>query len=130
MPKRKKDENGNEILTVREKLLVEGVAQGKSITEAGLNAGYSPNSAAQTASDTLKKPEIHRDVQPRNHAVIQAATDEVLQLFAAPPPCLVADFQDLFLEDDRLDLNAARDRGISRLIKKIDFEPIALTTVD
>lgn len=129
MPPRKKDKQGKEILTVREQLFVEGVAQGKSLTQAALDAGYSPDSAQKIGTENQSKPVIRQAVQARIQGVIQADTDEVLQLFASHLRGDVADFQDLFLEDGRLDLQKAKALGISRLIKKLDYEPISLMAV-
>jgi phage terminase small subunit len=129
MPPRKKDKQGKEILTVREQLFVEGVAQGKSLTQAALDAGYSPDSAQKIGTENQSKPVIQQAVQARIQGVIQADTDEVLQLFASHLRGDVADFQELFLEDGRLDLQKAKALGISRLIKKLDYEPISLMAV-
>jgi phage terminase small subunit len=129
MPRRKKDSQGNEILTVREQLFVEGVARGKSLTQAALDAGYSPDSANKIGTENQSKPVIRQAVQQRVQGVTQADTDEVLQLFAAHLRGDVADFQDLFLEDGRLDLQKAKALGISRLIKKLDYEPVSLMAV-
>ena len=130
MPPRKKDKQGKEILTVREQLFVEGVAQGKSLTQAALDAGYSSDYAGQIGSENYKRLEIQRAVQERVQGVTQADTDEVLQLFASHLRGDVADFQDLFLEDGRLDLQKAKALGVSRLIKKLDYEPVELELGD
>lgn len=127
MPPRKKDKQGKEILTVREQLFVEGVAQGKSLTQAALDAGYSPDYAAEIGKENYRKPPIQAAVQQRIQDVVKADTDEVLQLFASHLRGDVADFQDLFLEDGRLDLQKAKALGISRLVKKLDYEPVELT---
>jgi phage terminase small subunit len=118
MPRRRKDKNGKDILTVREKLLVEGVAQGKSITQAALDAGYSSETAAAIGSENLKKPEVSRYLQERV-STVAATTDEVLSLLAMHLRTDIADFEGCVKEDGSLDLKEAKKRGISRLVKKV-----------
>ena len=129
MPKRRKDKDGNEVLTLKEELFVENVAPDKSLTQTALDAGYSPKYAGQIGSEVYKRVEIQRAVQQRIQNVVKADTDEVLQLFAAHLRGDVADFADLFLEDGRIDLKKAKKLGISRLIKKLDYEPVELAVV-
>jgi hypothetical protein len=126
MPKRRKDADGNEILTVREQLFVEHVAQGKSLTQSALAAGYSPKYAAEIGKQNYQKLPVYTAVQRRVQTTIGADTDEVLALLACHLRADVADFEDLVQEDGRLDLKTARERGVSRLIKKLDYEPVAL----
>lgn len=45
-------------LTVKEQKLIKGVAAGKSQTQAAIEAGYSPRSAHELASKTLKKVDV------------------------------------------------------------------------
>ena len=130
MPKRRKDKDGNEIFTAREQRLIELRAQGKTIAQAALEAGYAPVSAHAIGSETLEKPEIQRAVQQRIRDITEADKSEVLQLFAAHLRGDPADFADCFLEDGRLDWDKAKARGISRLIKDYDCEPIALRLGD
>lgn len=42
------------VLTPRQNLLVKNLAKGKTLTAAAINAGYSPNGAAQTATNALE----------------------------------------------------------------------------
>lgn len=50
-------------LTVKEQKLVQGVAMGKSQTQAAIDAGYSPKTAAVIASENLKKPNLQEALQ-------------------------------------------------------------------
>lgn len=42
--------------TVKQEKLITAILEGKSLAQAGLEAGYSPDSPAQVASNQLKKP--------------------------------------------------------------------------
>lgn len=118
MPKRRTDANGKPRLTNREKLFVEYVAQGKSLTQAALDAGYSPDYAGQIGSENYKKPEIESAVQERVSAVA-ATTDEILSVLAMHLRADVADFEGAIKDTGELDLAHLKERGVSRLIKKI-----------
>lgn len=50
-------------LTVKEQKLIKGVAAGKSQTQAAKDAGYSPKSAHEIASKTLKKVDVQEALQ-------------------------------------------------------------------
>jgi hypothetical protein len=65
MPARRKDAKGEPILTPRELLFVAGLAQGKSYTQAALDAGYAPDYAAQIGAENYRKPEIAAAVAKR-----------------------------------------------------------------
>ncbi len=125
MPRRKKDKDGKEILTVREQLFVEGVAQGKSKTQAAKDAGYSHRSADTAGKKNTRKYPISSAIQERVSAV-SATTDEINSLLSMHLRVDLADFDDCLLPNGRLDLRKAKKLGISRLIKKIDYEPVNL----
>lgn len=50
-------------LTVKEAKLVKGIAEGKTKVQSAKDAGYSPRSAAEIASETLKKPNVQEALQ-------------------------------------------------------------------
>jgi len=118
MPRRKKDENGKEVLTPREQLFVEGVAQGKSLTQAAKDAGYSEDTAHVIGSENLQKPIIQLAINERIQG-LKAETDEIHRLLALQMRADMADFDGCFNEETgRLDWQEARRRGVSRLVKK------------
>ena len=45
-------------LTVKERKLVKGIAEGKTKKQAAIDAKYSPRSAGSIASETLRKPDV------------------------------------------------------------------------
>ena len=119
MARRRRDKDGNEILTPREQIFVEGLAQGKSQAQAATDAGYAEKNARITASKKLTDPNISAAVQQRIQGVTGATTDETLLLMASHMRADIADFQGCFDESGNLDLVEAKRRGISRLIKSI-----------
>lgn len=126
MPARKRDKDGKEILTPREQLFVEGVAQGKSLTQAALDAGYSKKTAAYIGKNKYQKIPIRAAVQERIEGVTGATTEETLLLLASHMRADVADFRDCFKADGTLDLERAKELGVSRLVKKIKSVPVVL----
>lgn len=118
MPPRKKDKNGKPILTVKEQRFVEGVARGKSRTQAAKDAGYSKKSAADIGKKNPQKPLIQNAIQERIQAV-KATTDEVLSLFAVHLRGDFGDFtDDCWEEDGRVKWKTLKSKGLSRLVKK------------
>lgn len=119
MPKRRTDSQGNQILTTKEELFVEGVARGKSKTQAAKDAGYSRRRAAEIGKENYQKPLIQQAVQERI-AAIKADTNEILSLFAQH---LRADFGDFdnecWNDDGTVNWPVAKARGLSRLVKKV-----------
>ncbi len=122
MPKRKKDKDGNEILTIREQRFVEGLARGKSKTQAAKDAGYSAKSAADIGKKNPRKPPIDRAVQERL-AAVKADTNEVLSLFALHLRSDFGDFDDAcWNEDGTINWKVAKKRGLSRLVRRVKRE--------
>jgi hypothetical protein len=119
MPRRKKDEKGKDIPTVREQLFAEGIARGKSQTQAAIDAGYSPRSARTKASQKLAKGNIQPLIQERLSAV-KADTNEILSLFAQHLRADFGDFDsDCWNDDGTINWRNAKSRGLSRLIRKV-----------
>lgn len=117
MPPRPKKRNEHN-LTPKEQKLVEGVLSGKSQTRAAVEAGYNQNSACGTASDILNKPEVQRYYQQRVRALI-ADPEEITATLAVHMRADFADFEGCIDDNGRLDWKLLRERGVSRLVKKI-----------
>ena len=126
MPPRKKDSKGKDILTTRERLFAEGVASGKSMTQAAKDAGYSEKYASDIGKQNSRKLPVAECIQERV-AAVAATTDEINSLLSIHLRADMADFDDCLLPNGRVDLKKAKKLGISRLIKKIDYEPVSLT---
>jgi len=121
MPPRRRDpKTGEEQLTMREKLFIEYLAQGENQTNAAIKAGYAPESAFVTGSQKLRDPKIQGLYQARVLDVVKADTEEVHAVLAAH---LRADFGDFDVDDfdanGRPNLKSMKQKGLSRLIKKI-----------
>jgi len=127
MPPRKKDENGKEQLTVREQRFVEFVAQGKSYTEAAIEAGYSERWAEEIGKQNYRKLPIQQAVQERIQG-IKASTDEIHFLLAMHLRGDIGDLEDCLNDDGDFSLRRAKKLGLSRLIKK--FKPRTVRRVD
>jgi hypothetical protein len=115
-------------LTAKQEAFTEGyLANGFNGTKAAAEAGYNGNrhTLEQVAHENLRKPEIASRVRERLDGMA-ASADEVLNLLGDHLRADVADFDGLFLPDGRIDLNEARRLGISRLIKKLEYEPVSL----
>lgn len=122
MPKRKRDTNGDEILTEREQLFVEGVARGKSKTQAAKDAGYSAKSAADIGKKNPQKPPIKRAIQKRISA-LKANTNEILSLFALHLRADFGDFsEECWNDDGTINWEEAKRQGLSRLVKSVKRE--------
>ena len=83
-------------------------------SEAARRAGYSVKSARQTASDLLATPYISEQIKIRI-AEVHMSADEALEILAAHARGDIGQFADRL---GQLDLPAAKEAGISRLIKK------------
>jgi phage terminase small subunit len=89
-------------------------------TAAARDAGYkgTDHTLAQVAYENLRKPEIASRVRARLDGMA-ATADEVLFLLGDHLRADLADLADCFKPDGSLDLVAAQQRGVSRLVKKI-----------
>lgn len=124
MPKRKTDKQGQPILTTREELFVEGVARGKSKTQAAKDAGYSRRRAAEIGKQNYQKLPIQQAIQERI-AAIKADTNEILSLFAQHLRADFGDFDDDCWNDDgTVNWKVTKARGLSRLVKKVKRKTI------
>ena len=130
-------------LTTKEEAFTENYcANGFNATQAAADAGYKGNRAtlAQVGYENLRKPEIPSRVRTRLDG-LHASADEVLNLLADHLRADLADFQGCFDDEGGLDLDKAKEKGVSRLVRKIrsvtrmiprgkDEEPIRETTVE
>ena len=118
-------------LTTKQKLFVEAyLANGHKGKAAAVEAGYGPTTdqtMRQIASDNLRKPEINQRIQKRIDD-LAATADEVEGILGAHLRADIADFEGMWLPDGRLDMRAAKAAGISKLIKKIHYEPVTFET--
>ena len=90
--------------------------------EAARRAGYSVRSAREIAVELLAKPSIHEEIEDRM-ALIHMGANEVLREFADIARSDMGDFIDGNL---LIDLTDARQRGLTKLIKKIKQKTITV----
>lgn len=124
MAKRTKDQNGQEEATNKEALYAEARLKGKSKRQAAIAAGFSEESAQEMGKRLSRNVQVRRIVQERISEV-KADTNEVLSLLALHLRADVADVAECIDERGQLDLKKARERGVSRLVKKIKCKAIA-----
>lgn len=121
-PKRKrKPAKPKKKLTPKQEAFTEHyMANGGNGAQAAKAAGYKGNrdTLKQVASENLAKPYIASRVRERLDG-LQATTDEVLNLLADHLRVDIGDFDGCINEDGSLDLKEAKERGVSRLVKKI-----------
>lgn len=106
-------------MTLKKELFVENKLGGMSGVQAARAAGYKGNdhTLRQVAYENLTKPDIASRVRARVEGVA-ATADEVLALLGDHLRADLADFQTCFTDDGKLDLDKAKDLGVSRLVKK------------
>lgn len=86
MSARRKDSNGNEILTRRESLFVAlYVENGNKGAQAARDAGYAEDSAGITASQKLNKPIIQAAIRERQRGLVAALSDVAWKLVGIIP---------------------------------------------
>jgi len=87
-------------------------------TQAAIRAGYSERSAGSIASENLKIPEIAEAIQAEI-ATRAMGADEVLLRLAEHARGDMGDFLDIGSMAFQVDMNAAKEKGITKLIKKV-----------
>jgi hypothetical protein len=103
---------------LRHEKLLQMRLQGKSLQEAGREAGYSENTLKGKIYDIVESAEYQATIQARI-AIAQIQTDEIIGVLVSH---MRGDIADFFPEDDFL--QEAKKRGISHLIKKVKRRPV------
>lgn len=96
-------------------------------SKAAIRAGYSRKSAYAIGSELLKKPEIQKAIRQDLEERLMSA-DEDLKRLAEMARGDMGDFLDISSMSYQLDLNKAKELGITHLIKKVRQKTV--TTVD
>lgn len=87
-------------------------------TQAAIRVGYSPKSAYSIGQENLKKPVIADAIKQALSEKAMSA-DEVLTRLAEHARGDMGDFIDIDSMSFSLDLNKAKEKGLTRLIKKV-----------
>lgn len=122
MPRRKTDpKTGAQKLTERENRFVEGVAAGKSVTQAALDADYSAKTAAKIGHQNFQKLEIFDAIEKAREQLFGQQRVEVREAHGRLAISLRCDVADLFPNEPVL--QHAKALGISKGIKKFTRTP-------
>ncbi len=108
------EETPKKTLTRKQQVFIDEYLKCFNGAEAARRAGYSDKTARQTASDLLAEDYISEQIQARL-AEVHMSADEALEILAAHARGDIGKFADRL---GQLDLQAAKEAGISRLIKK------------
>src|SRR5215213_1504784 len=103
---------------VRHEKLLQGVLAGKSVREAGLDAGYSKSTCEGKIYQIMDSPKIKECIRRR----VEAAKLETDEIIGALVQYMRFDLADLFPADPLL--QRAKELGISQNIKKVKRRPV------
>jgi phage terminase small subunit len=105
-------------LSNKQKMFIEEYLISFNATQAAIDAGYSEKSAATIGSENIRKPHISKAIKKRLSERAMSA-DEVLDRLANMARGDMGDFMDIGSISISLDLNKAKDLGLTHLIKKV-----------
>ena len=115
MPPRRKSDNGEVILTVKEDAFVSHyLSNGGNGFQAAKSAGYSAESSYAIASENLRKPEISRRIQQRIAEATNLTSSEIIGTLASHMRVDITDFLD---ERGSVDIDRIREQG--HLVKRL-----------
>ena len=116
-------------LTPRRQAFVEEYLRCWNATEAARHAGYSNKTARQQGARLLTNVHIQELIKQRA-SEIAMTTDEVLLRFAEQARSDMGNFMDIGSMSYRLDLNKAKELGLTHLIKKVKDRVVMTTDKD
>jgi len=102
----------------KQKVFIQEYVKDFNATQAALRAGYSPKTARSIGHENLTKPDIAAAIKARIDEKAMSA-DEVLQRLAEHARGDMGDFIDIESMSFSLDLQKAKEVGLTRLIKKV-----------
>lgn len=112
---------------------LEAVVVCGNVAEAARKLGIAEDTLRSWTLGSNVSDEVYKDYKDNAHARVQerveamhATKDEVLSLYAIHLRGDVADFEGILKDDGSIDLKLAKQRGVSRLIKKIRSVPTKL----
>lgn len=106
-------------LTHKERKFVDLVSKGVSHQQAAKEAGYSPRSAAVTASRLLKKANVGNALEERKAYYRSIADVQAKDIIGAQQEMAFASIEDALDDNGFLDFQKAKKTGAAKLIKKI-----------
>jgi phage terminase small subunit len=102
----------------KQRVFIEEYLRCWNATEAARKAGYSERTAYSIGQENLKKPEIAKAIEDRISEKAMSA-DEVLTRLGEHARGDLGEFLDIGSMAFQVDLDAAKEKGITRLIKKV-----------
>lgn len=108
------------LLTIKQKLFIEHYLVTRNGTRAAELAGYAgnPNTLKQVAAENLAKPYIRAEIDRRLRPFILSAN----QVLAGLSSIAENDIAEAFEVDGSFNLEKAKERGVTRLIKSLNFD--------
>lgn len=113
-PKRKRG------LTNKQSLTAEGVAQGKSLHRAALDAGYAPSTAKSLPYNSQENTRIREAVERRKAEAMRRAQVHTDVIVGSLVEIATSSLGDVLDEIGDFSLEKARENGVDHLIKKLE----------
>lgn len=114
-------------ITNKQARFIDEYLRDSNATQAAIRAGYSQKTAGVIGHENLKKPNIAAEIQRRVEEK-HMSSDEVLRRLAEHARGDMGDFLDISSMSFQIDLEKAKEKGITHLIKKVKMR--TTTTVD
>ena len=105
-------------LSNKQRRFIDEYLRSWNATQSAIKAGYSEKTARFIGHENLTKPYIQEIIKERLQASHMSA-DEALEIIAAHARGDMAELMDISSVGFNMDLQAARDKGLTRLIKKV-----------
>ena len=113
----------------KQRVFIDEYARDFNATQAAIRAGYSPKTAYSIGQENLNKPEIAKAIQERI-AARAMGKDEVVDRLGEHARGDMGDFMDIGSMAFSLDLNKAKELGLTRLIKKVRQKTVTTVAKD
>jgi phage terminase small subunit len=105
-------------LTIRNRRFIDEYLRLFNVTQSAINAGYSEKTAYSIGWELLRKPEIKEEIDRRLDEV-RLGKPEVLRLLSDIAHGDMGEFLDIGSMGFSLDLQGAKEKGMTKLIKKV-----------
>ena len=102
----------------RQRVFIDEYLKDFNATQAAIRAGYSVKTARQIGSQNLSKLDIKAEIEQRL-AEVHMSADEALKLLADIARGDMGEIMDVYSTGFNLDMQRAKERGLTRLIKKV-----------
>ncbi len=107
-------------LTKKQSLTAEGVAQGKSLHRAALDAGYAPSTAKSLPYNSQENTRIQQAIERRKAEALRRAQIHTDMIVGSLAEIATASLGDVLDENGGFSLDKARENGVDHLIKRLE----------